>query len=38
MNLKCTWVLPVMVGYLAACTASKKLSVPQNYPAFYKDV
>jgi glycerophosphoryl diester phosphodiesterase len=37
MNLKCTWVLPVMAGCLAACTAAKKISVPQNYPAFYKE-
>jgi glycerophosphoryl diester phosphodiesterase len=29
-------VLSVIAG-LAACTASKKLSVPQNYPAFYKE-
>ncbi|HEX6427368.1 MAG TPA: glycerophosphodiester phosphodiesterase family protein [Niastella sp.] len=37
MNSKRTWVLSVVAGCLAACTASKKLSVPQNYPAFYKE-
>ncbi|WP_205510576.1 glycerophosphodiester phosphodiesterase family protein [Longitalea arenae] len=30
-------VLSVIAGCVAACTASRKLSMPENYPAFYKE-
>src|SRR5688572_7819314 len=37
MNSKRTLVLSVIACCLAACTASKKLSLPENYPSFYKE-
>jgi glycerophosphoryl diester phosphodiesterase len=37
MNSKRTWVLSVIAGCLAACAASKRTTIPQNYPAFYKE-
>ncbi|OQP62805.1 hypothetical protein A3860_26190 [Niastella vici] len=37
MNSKCIWVLAAIAGSVAACTASKQITVPQNYPSFYKE-
>jgi glycerophosphoryl diester phosphodiesterase len=37
MNSKRTWVLSVIAGCLAACTTANKLTVPKNYPVFYKE-
>lgn len=37
MNSKRTLVLVAMAGCLAACTTGRQLSVPQNYPVFYKE-
>jgi glycerophosphoryl diester phosphodiesterase len=37
MNSKRILVLWVIAGCVVACTASKKLAVPQNYPSFYKE-
>ncbi len=38
MTVNRSLVLAVMAGCLAiACTSTKKLSVPQNYPVFYKE-
>jgi len=37
MNSKCIWILAAIVAGVAACTASKQLTVPQNYPSFYKE-
>jgi glycerophosphoryl diester phosphodiesterase len=37
MNSKRIAVLWVIAGCVVACTASKKLAVPQNYPSFYKE-